>query len=125
MKKILFIGLLFVLAGTGVWSQEVSDSVRIHYRRGYRGVDPDYHNNRSELERFIRTLRREQESDRLERVVICSWTSPDGVTRYNELLAGRRADSLRTDSRGAGERSRRRHRLGRTTAVGGSIRYAL
>ena len=38
MKKILFIGLLFVLAGTGVWSQEVSDSVRIHYRRGYRGV---------------------------------------------------------------------------------------
>lgn len=132
MKKILFIGLLFVLAGTGVWSQEVSDSVRIHYRRGYRGVDPDYHNNRSELERFIRTLRREQESARLERVVICSWTSPDGVTRYNELLAGRRADSLkswacapRTDSRGAGERSRRRHRLGRTTAVGGSIRYAL
>ena len=52
MKKILFIGLLFVLAGTGVWSQEVSDSVRIHYRRGYRGVDPDYHNNRSELERL-------------------------------------------------------------------------
>ena len=96
MKKILFIGLLFVLAGTGVWSQEVSDSVRIHYRRGYRGVDPDYHNNRSELERFIRTLRREQESDRLERVVICSWTSPDGVTRYNELLAGRRADSLKS-----------------------------
>ena len=46
MKKILFIGLLFVLAGTGVWSQEVSDSVRIHYRRGYRGVDPDYHNKR-------------------------------------------------------------------------------
>ena len=96
MKKILFIGLLFVLAGTGVWSQEVSDSVRIHYRRGYRGVDPDYRNNRSELERFIRTLRREQESDRLERVVICSWTSPDGVTRYNELLAGRRADSLKS-----------------------------
>ena len=96
MKKILFIGLLFVLAGTGVWSQEVSDSVRIHYRWGYRGVDPDYHNNRSELERFIRTLRREQESDRLERVVICSWTSPDGVTRYNELLAGRRADSLKS-----------------------------
>ena len=96
MKKILFIGLLFVLAGPGVWSQEVSDSVRIHYRRGYRGVDPDYHNNRSELERFIRTLRREQESDRLERVVICSWTSPDGVTRYNELLAGRRADSLKS-----------------------------
>ena len=29
MKKILFIGLLFVLAGTGVWSQEVSDSVPI------------------------------------------------------------------------------------------------
>lgn len=40
MKKILFIGLLFVLAGTGVWSQEVSDSVRIHYRRGYGGWIP-------------------------------------------------------------------------------------
>lgn len=95
-------------------------------------MDPDYHNNRSELERFIRTLRREQESDRLERVVICSWTSPDGVTRYNELLAGRRADSLKSwlvrhaqIPGAAGERSRRRHRLGRTTAVGGSIRYAL
>lgn len=95
MKKILFIGLLFVLAGTGAWSQEVSDSVRIHYRRGFRGVDPDYRNNRSGLERFIRTLRGEQEADRLERVVIRSWASPDGVTRYNELLANRRADSLK------------------------------
>lgn len=96
MKKILFIGLLFVLAGHGGL---VPGGVRLSPHPlppGYRGVDPDYHNNRSELERIYPYPAQGTGVGRLERVVICSWTSPDGVTRYNELLAGRRADSLKS-----------------------------
>lgn len=132
MKKILFIGLLFVLAGTGVWSQEVSDSVRIHYRRGYRGGGS----------------RLPQQPFRIGTVYPYpaqgTGVGPSGTCRNLLVDIARRGDPLqraacrppcrlaeilacapRTDSRGAGERSRRRHRLGRTTAVGGSIRYAL
>ena len=74
----------------------------------------------------------EQESARLERVVICSWTSPDGVTRYNELLAGRRADSLKSwlvrHAQIPGELVSVRGEgigWGVLRQFGGSIRYAL
>lgn len=95
MKKFLLIGLLFVLSGTEAWSQHLSDSARIYYRQGYRNVDPNYRNNRTELGRIIRLLREEYEAQRLEGVEIRSWASPDGVTSFNEMLSKRRADSLK------------------------------
>lgn len=96
MKKILFIGLLFALACTEAWSQSRSDSARIYYRQGYRHVDPRYRDNRTELDRFIRLLREEYTAGRLEGVEIRSWASPEGVTRLNNRLSERRADSLKS-----------------------------
>lgn len=97
MSKILFIGLLFVLiVPPKAWSQNISDSARIHYRQGHKEVDVLFRNNCAELDRFIRTLRKEHKTGCLESVVIHSWASPEGVNRFNELLSQRRADSLKS-----------------------------
>lgn len=92
MKRILLLFLLF--CGGYVHAQEL-DSARIHYRQGHRNVDVLFRDNRTELERFIRILREEHGTGRLENVVIRSWASPDGANRLNEVLSKRRADSLK------------------------------
>ena len=95
MKRILLLFLLF--CGGYVHAQEL-DSVRIYYRQGHREVDVLFRDNRAELERFIRILREEYGANRLEGVVIRSWSSPEGVNHLNEVLSDRRADSLKTIS---------------------------
>lgn len=93
MKRILLLFLLF--CGGYVHAQEL-DSVRIYYRQGHREVDVLFRDNRAELERFIRILREEYGANRLESVVVRSWSSPEGVNHLNEVLSDRRADSLKT-----------------------------
>lgn len=93
MKRILLLFLLF--CGGYVHAQEL-DSVRIYYRQGHREVDVLFRDNRAELERFIRILREEYGANRLEGVVVRSWSSPEGVNHLNEVLSDRRADSLKT-----------------------------
>ena len=90
MKRILLLFLLF--CGGYVHAQEL-DSVRIYYRQGHREVDVLFRDNRAELERFIRILREEYGANRLEGVVVRSWSSPEGVNhpfinslKYNASL---------------------------------------
>lgn len=90
MKRILLLFLLF--CGGYVHAQEL-DSVRIYYRQDHREVDVLFRDNRAELERFIRILREEYGANRLESVVVRSWSSPEGVNHLNEVLSDRRADS--------------------------------
>lgn len=96
MKRTILIGLLAVLAITESWSQNVSDSVRVYYRQGHREVDIYFRENRTGLERFLRSVREMHEAGFLENVVIRSWASPEGVNRLNEVLSERRADSLKS-----------------------------
>lgn len=96
MKRTILIGLLAVLAITESWSQNVSDSVRVYYRQGHREVDIYFRENRTGLERFLRSVREMHEAGSLENVVIRSWASPEGVNRLNEVLSERRADSLKS-----------------------------
>lgn len=83
MKRILLLFLLF--CGGYVHAQEL-DSVRIYYRQGHREVDVLFRDNRAELERFIRILREEYGANRLESVVVRSWSSPEGVNHPISLL---------------------------------------
>lgn len=96
MKRTILIGLLAVLAITESWSRNVSDSVRVYYRQGHREVDIYFRENRTGLERFLRSVREMHEAGSLENVVIRSWASPEGVNRLNEVLSERRADSLKS-----------------------------
>lgn len=93
MMRIFLLSLFFV---TFLWnlgySQVATDSVRVYYRQGYRTVDLDYMNNRSELERFMQVVRKAYASGRIDRLVIRSYASPDGLNKSNERLAVNRAE---------------------------------
>ena len=84
MKRILLLFLLF--CGGYVHAQEL-DSVRIYYRQATEKWTCSSWDNRAELERFIRILREEYGANRLESVVVRSWSSPEGVNHLNEVLS--------------------------------------
>ncbi len=96
MMRIFLLSLFFVvfLWNRG-YSQVATDSVRVYYRQGYRTVELDYRSNRSELERFMRVVREAYAADRIERLVIRSYASPDGLNRSNERLAVNRAECMK------------------------------
>lgn len=95
MKKSIALLLLCALCRTGEgYAQLPSDSVRIYYRLGHRDVDPSFGDNRSELDRFLRSVNRACELGHVDRLVIRSYASPDGTDRLNERLTRLRADAM-------------------------------
>ena len=70
------------------------DSVRIYYRLGYRYVDTSLRDNGTVLKNLCAKIEHTLHEKTLERVVIYSYTSPDGSNKANTALAARRADSL-------------------------------
>lgn len=95
MGKRLLLLITAFFAFSAVYAQEAVDSMRIYYRTGYRYVEPEYKNNRAELEHFIQAIKNVYGSGRLDKVKIESFASPDGGNKANMLLAERRADSLK------------------------------
>ena len=95
MKKILFFLFAGTLALGGVRAQEAADSMKIYYRRGYCNVDPAFRNNQIQLERFLNSIDAALKNDRIEKIVIRSYASPDGAAGANEQLAARRAEELK------------------------------
>ena len=83
MKKILFFLFAAVLAAGGVEAQEAVDSMKIFYRRGYRNVDLSFRDNRAQMERFLNLTEAALKNDRVEKVVIRSYASPDGTAEAN------------------------------------------
>ena len=95
MKKILFFLFTCALTIGSVQAQEAADSIKIYYRRGYRNVDPSFRDNRSQLEYFLNSIGATLKNDRVEKIVIRSYASPDGAVQANEQLAARRAEELK------------------------------
>jgi len=95
MKKILFFLFTCALTIGSVQAQEAADSIKIYYRRGYRNVDPSFRDNRSQLEYFLNSIGATLKNDRVEKIVIRSYASPDGAVQANEQLAARRAGELK------------------------------
>ena len=61
----------------------VSDTLRIEYRLGHRYVDTTYKTNSGDLQRFISFITEELGTDRVEKIVVHSYASPDGSNRHN------------------------------------------
>ena len=95
MKKILSFLLAGILFTGNIYSQEAVDSMKIFYRRGYRHVDLSFRDNRAQLTRFLATVEEALKNDRVEKLVIRSYASPDGAAQANEQLAARRAEELK------------------------------
>lgn len=74
--------------------ESVVDSARIYYRLGYRYVDTSLRDNGTVLKNLCTRIEQTLNDQTLERVVIYSYTSPDGSNKANTALAARRADSL-------------------------------
>lgn len=87
--------LMLCLLGCGVaQAQQAADALQIYYRQGYRYIDPALRDNGKELDRFTKSIENALQQEKLERVVIRSYTSPDGTDRANTALAAHRVDSL-------------------------------
>ena len=95
MKKILFFLLAGIWGMGNVQAQEAADSMKIYYRRGYHNVDPSFRDNRTQLERFLNSTKAALKNNRIEKIVIRSYASPDGSAKANEQLAARRAEALK------------------------------
>ena len=94
MKRLFLLFLSIIICGATVRAQHAVDSMRIFYRQGHRYVDPQFGGNRSELDRFLASVRRACRDGEVERLVIRSYASPDGMNRHNERLSRLRADSM-------------------------------
>lgn len=80
--------LMLCLLGCGVaQAQQAADSLQIYYRQGYRYIDPALRDNGKKLDRFTKSIENALQQEKLERVVIRSYTSLDGTDRANTALA--------------------------------------
>ena len=95
MKKCLLLWLAFVLAASNVRAQDAVDSMRVFYRRGFHNVDPSFRDNRARLDRFLNSVDRALKENRVGKIVIRSYASPDGTAKANERLSERRAEELK------------------------------
>ena len=95
MKKCLLLWLAFVLAASNVQAQKAVDSMRVFYRRGFHDVDPSFRDNRARLDRFLNSVDRALKENRVGKIVIRSYASPDGTAKANERLSERRAEELK------------------------------
>lgn len=97
VRSICIILILLVLGTCEVCSQEVRDSVWIHFRQGRSVLDASLQDNRRALDRIADSLSYSYTADsvyRLVKVVVTGGASPEGSVSLNERLSRRRAAVL-------------------------------
>lgn len=70
-----------------------ADSVKVYFRVGHSQFDPSLGDNRQVMEKCVEVLKAYAESD-IDSIIIKAYTSPDGTSRTNELLARKRCDVI-------------------------------
>lgn len=93
-KSLLLVVFCLLVAPLLHAGETAVDSARIYYRLGYRYVDTSLRNNGAVLKNLCAKIEKTLQEETLEKVVIYSYTSPDGSNKANTALAARRADSL-------------------------------
>ena len=93
-KSLLLVVFCLLVAPLLHAGETAVDSARIYYRLGYRYVDTSLRDNGKVLKNLCAKIEKALQEDLLEKVVIYSYTSPDGTHKANLTLAARRMDSL-------------------------------
>ncbi len=94
----IFSVLVIIFAQFGINTASAQETVldtldrTVHFRMGYRYVEPSYMNNKEALDNIISYI--EENRETIESIEIVAWSSPDGKIRANNKLSGIRADSL-------------------------------
>ena len=102
MKKRLLIWLAVAAFATGAGAQSLvrtdTLSVRLYFRQGYSQLEPDFRDNRRNLDRFVRQVKQAQADTlcRIGDIRIVASASPEGTSALNERLAARRGKSIGT-----------------------------
>ena len=91
MKRLIaFLLLLDIFAGTIAMAQTATDSIKIYFWPGYSRFDPEMNSNSGAMRHFMEEIRNQAVIGNIERLLVRSYTSPDGVSTANELLSENR-----------------------------------
>ena len=73
------------------------DMISVTFAQGKSNLDPNFENNRSELEKIKKYIQEIKDSDdsQITGIVIVGFASPEGRASYNKALAGQRAESMK------------------------------
>ena len=89
----LFAFVLAVIVTFTSFGSNDADSVKGYFRAGQRQFDPSLGENREKMDRCMALVKAYAESD-IDSIVIRAYTSPDGTSSTNELLARQRCDAV-------------------------------
>ena len=71
-----------------------ADSVKVYFRAAHRQFDPSLGENGMEMDHFIEKVREAAVAGDIEYIEVRAYTSPDGTSKANELLARNRCETI-------------------------------
>lgn len=89
----LFAFVLAVMITFTSFGSNDADSVKVYFRVGQSRFDPSIGDNREQMDKCMAALRAYAESD-IDSIIVRAYTSPDGTSKTNEILARQRCDSI-------------------------------
>lgn len=93
-KVIVFLLLYIACAGVRAVAQNAADSAKIYFRLGHSRFEPEVADNALVMQRFLGEVRRQAVLGNIDRLVICSYTSPNGVSTANLALSSSRSRAV-------------------------------
>ncbi len=93
MKKV-FALTLAIFAAVFAFGQESSDSVKVYFKIGQSQFVPAFHGNGVSMDSFIETVRAAYEAQKLDKIIVRSYASPEGSESYNKRLAEKRCATI-------------------------------
>ncbi len=92
--KIILATLLTVLLTQKASGEAPSDSVKVFFLIGHSQFNPTIDNNREAMDLFIELVRKAKEENRLDSIIVRAYASPDGASKANFKLSGRRCENV-------------------------------
>ena len=89
----LFAFVLTLIVTFAAFGSNDADSVKVYFRAGQRQFDPSLGDNREKMARCMELLKAYPEND-IDSIIVRAYTSPDGTSSTNELLARHRCDAI-------------------------------
>ncbi len=94
MNKVIIYLLFHICAVAVAVAQNAADSAKIYFRFGRSRFEPETADNARTMQRFLKEVRRQAALGNIDRLLICSYTSPDGVSTANQHLSSSRSRAI-------------------------------
>ncbi len=95
MKRLLiFIMLIGLTAGISCGADLHGEHVRFYFRFGHSRYEPGIRGNDIVMRDFLEEVRRQEAAGNIGRIIVRSFTSPDGISTANQQLSVNRCKSI-------------------------------